>query len=500
MSIEDKNTYLIPIIREYDESKPVKLIFNETFEYLQEGSNIPWVEFNGKKTVCNAMILSNWLKSGEYNGKKIFNYMIVKSSDGSNKYKIFLYANGYYHEMSQDEFKGAIRKFIPQLLRNKKIVDEVYADLVSNDIFIDESLINSDESIINFEDGIFDLSTKKLLPHSPKYLSTIQIPAKYKEIQTAKDDCPIFDKYINFLCNDDSNTIEILMEIMGLCISNVYGFRTKKALFLVGDGDSGKSQIKKLVEAFLGTNNFSTIDLEDLNKSFGKSAMYGKRLIGCNDMSYQNVTDMSVFKQATGGDNISIEFKYGARINYLYKGFMWFNCNGLPSFGGDKGKWVYDRILPIACVNVVPKEKRDKKLFDKMMLEKNTILKKALQALYRLIEHNYEIIPTQNMEKTLEDYEDNNNTLLTFIKDCCEDASNTSVKTKRNTFFKCYESYCKTNNGGKGQLTYTNAKNLLKVKFGEEFHKSNGIFYMQKLAIRPETQKDLGIYDGNEYI
>ena len=65
MSIQDKNTYLIPIIREYDESKPIRLIFNETFEYLQEGSNIPWIEFNGKKTVCNAMILSNWLKSGD---------------------------------------------------------------------------------------------------------------------------------------------------------------------------------------------------------------------------------------------------------------------------------------------------------------------------------------------------------------------------------------------------------------------------------------------------
>ena len=63
---------------------------------------------------------------------------------------------------------------------------------------------------------------------------------------------------------------------------------------------------------------------------------------------------------------------------------------------------------------------------------------------------------------------------------------------------KCYKQYCNINNNGKGILSTTNAIKMLKENFGEEFHKSNGIIYMTKLAIRPEVQEDLGVYDGNE--
>ena len=487
----------IPKILPYNSSKPI--IINFLTNQLQEGSNVPWVVFDGNKTTVSPMILSNWLKNGVYNGKKIFNYMIAKSSDGSNKYKIFIYNKGVYVEMSSDEFKAAIRIFIPQLLRNKKIVDEVYADMICNDMFVDESKINANEDIINFKDGIFNIRTKELLPHDPKYLTTIQIPTNYKDIEESDGVSEVFDTYIQTLCNYDPQTIEVLMQIMGLSISNVYGFRTKKSLFLVGKGDSGKSQIKKLVENFIGEKNVSTADLEELNKQFGKSAMYGKRLVGCNDMSYQHVADMSIFKQATGGDYISIEFKFGGRINYLYKGFLWFNCNDLPSFGGDKGDWVYDRIIPIACVNRIPKEKQDSMLFDKMLKEKNAIIKKALEALYRLIDNNYKLERTEGMNKTLQKYQEDNNTFLSFIKEYCVDTSDVCVKTRRSTFMKCYDAYCKIYHSNKGKIGAKSIRELLKEKYGEDFQKSNGIYYMTKLGIMPDTmEKEFGIYSDNE--
>ena len=487
----------IPEILPYDNSKPVTINFHT--DQLQEGTNVPWVVYSNNKTVVNPMILSNWLKNGVYNGKKIFNYMIAKSSDGSNKYKIFIYNKGVYVEMSSDEFKAAIRIFIPQLLRNKKLVDEVYADMICNDMFVDESRINANEDIINFKDGIFNIRTKELLPHDPKYLTTIQIPTNYKDIEASDGVSEVFDGYINTLCNYDPETIEVLMQIMGLSISNVYGFRTKKSLFLVGKGDSGKSQIKKLVENFIGEKNVSTADLEDLNKQFGKSAMYGKRLVGCNDMSYQHVADMSIFKQATGGDYISIEFKFGGRINYLYKGFLWFNCNDLPSFGGDKGEWVYNRIIPIACVNRIPPEKQDSTLFDKMLKEKNAIIKKTLDALYRLIDNNYKIERTPGMQATLEKYQEDNNTLLTFIKEYCITTDDVPSKTKRSSFMKCYDQYCKIYNRNQGKMGAKAIRDLLKEKYGEEFHKSNGIYYMTKLGLLPDTMKnEFGVFDANE--
>jgi hypothetical protein len=46
-------------------------------------------------------------------------------------------------------------------------------------------------------------------------------------------------------------------------------------------------------------------------------------------------------------------------------------------------------------------------------------------------------------------------------------------------------------------LSSINANKILKEKFGEEFHKSNGIMYMTQLIVRPEEQKELGVYDEN---
>lgn len=496
----EKKTPTNDFIHCYDESKPINIIFNKEINSISEKSNVNWVVWENNKPTFKPMRLSQFLKYGNYNGKKVLNYVITKGKDAKNGFTIFRYDKGVYKKTSADEFKGAIRKFIPQDLRNRKLVDEVYADLISEDLFIDEFQLNSAESYINFEDGIFDLKSKTLLPHSPEYLSTIQIPAKYKEIESAPDIAPVFDKYIHTLCDNDEDAIEILMECIGLAISNVYGYRTKKALFLVGKGDSGKSQIKKLAETFIGINNISTADLKNINSRFGKSALYGKRLVGCNDMSYEAIKEMDIFKQITGGDNISIEFKNGDFIDYTYKGFCWFNCNNMPAFGGDKGKWVYDRMIPIACVNSIPKEKQDPKLFDKMYLERNTILKRCLQALYRLIDNNYNIELTENMKKMLNTYEIENNTLLTFISECCVDSSDVSTKTKRSTFNKCYSNWCKIYNDNKGKVGNNTIKKLLSEKYDENFKLSGGIWYMDKLAIKPEILNELGVYDTNDTV
>ena len=48
----------------------------------------------------------------------------------------------------------------------------------------------------------------------------------------------------------------------------------KKALFLVGQGDTGKSQLKSLVERLLGGGNFIGIDLKEIESRFGTGAVY----------------------------------------------------------------------------------------------------------------------------------------------------------------------------------------------------------------------------------
>lgn len=413
----------------------------------------------------------------------------------------YVYADGYYKLVSDDEFKGFIKSFIPYQLRKSKDINEILFDLKTEMNFVNYNELNSNEDIINFKDGILNVVTNEFFEHSPDILSTIQIPANYADIQKAPENAPVFFKYMMTLCNNDIEVFELIMQCLGVAISNISGYRTKKSLFLVGKGNTGKSQIKRLAEYLIGSDNISNIDLKKMSDKFGTASIYQKRLAGCNDMSYQRIEDMSIFKQLTGGDAIEIEFKNKMSFTFLYKGFLWFNCNKLPRFGGDTGKWVYDRIMPVFCNNVVPKEEQDPLLFEKMLKEKNTILYIAIEELQKVINNNYHFIEPKSMQNQREEYETENNTLLSFINECCyiKDDVLPSLRLKRSTFKEAYDKYIMLNCNGKGKLNAQEIKTILQNNFNESFIKSNGIFYLERILLTPEAKQELGIYDGTNY-
>lgn len=479
----------------------VALIGTEDTNFLIDETNKSWIkceetkkrggETEYKYTVL-PMELSRYIKEN-------LNYIFVRGA-AVEMPLMYVYTNGYYKLVSDNEMKAFIKQYIPYQLRKSRDINEVYLDLITEMKFVNYEDLNSNEDIINFQDGILNIRTMEFMPHSPDIYSTVQIPAKYSEIQEAEFEAPVFEKYLLTLCNGDMEIYKLLLQCLGIAISNVYGFRTKKALFLVGKGNTGKSQLKKIAEYLIGNENISNIDLKKVNEQFGMSSLYQKRLAGCNDMSYQRVEDMSIFKQLTGGDAIEIEFKHKNSFSFLFKGFLWFNCNKLPRFGGDTGKWVYERIMPVYCNNVIPREKQDPTLFEKMLKEKNSILKNAIMELNKVVNNNYKFIEPSNMQVERDKYEIENNTLLTFINECCYIKEDTMVtaRTKRSTFKKAYENWIKLNNNGRGKLSSRDINLLLETEYGETYSLYNGIWYMSKIVIEPSAKEELGIYDDYE--
>lgn len=385
--------------------------------------------------------------------KENLNYFFV-NSDNTDKIMIYVYMEGVYKLVNDNQFKGFIKEFIPSDLRTTRIINEIYNDLTTDFRFVDYNLLDNDENIINFEDGILNIKTMELEPHTPKLYSTIQIPAKYKEVENCEDKATVFEEYMMNLVDNDVDTYIMLMEIVGLIMSNINCSKTKKSLMLCGKGDTGKSQLKRIVEELIGIKNVCTSDLKQLNERFGTAPLYRKRLAGSNDMSFQRITDMSIFKQVTGGDKITIEIKHKGCFPYQYKGFLWFNCNKLPMFGGDDGKWVYDRMLIVYCKNVIPEEKKDPELFNKMWKEKNAIIKQALFFLNKLIDDKYKFIMPSNMEEIKKQYETENNTLLSFIEECCQINENlmASFRIKKTEFRKAYYKWCDMNRTWKREI------------------------------------------------
>lgn len=406
-------------------------------EYIQEcqGSN-------GKYYKVKPQVLADYIKC-------TLHLLFVKF-ENSEKIMIYRYKNGCYIHIIETELKGIIKQQIEYFNRNivkTKDVNEVFSLIMATNKLVDESEININQELVNIKNGFLDMKTMKLIPHSVMEYSTMQIDCNWS---TVPQSTPVFDKFLNEFSNGDKDVQQFILEYMGSCISNIYGFRYKKALFMVGKGNTGKTQLKKLTERILGNRLFSNIDLNTLEARFGTSNLYCKRLAGSSDMPSMSVKELAVFKQITGGDSIMIEFKGQSAFSYTYKGFLWYCMNEMPEFSGDHGDWVYDRMIILPCNNVVHKAKRDPDLCDKMYAEREGIIYKALHAFKKTIDNRYKFdIPVICRNELLK-YKVNNNPVELFYNECCTVRPGAIIEDSCTTkkMYDVFKAWCKDHNGG----------------------------------------------------
>lgn len=378
-------------------------------------------------------------------------YVLVRDNGKQGLLK-YVYEDGCYRIYADNMLMGIIKQYIADYddeLVRMGIVSETLQHITTDLNYVSQDDLNANEDLINFRNGLLRITadTAILVPHSPDILSTIQIPCNWTGRETPT---PFFDRYMHTLTDGDKAIEHLLFEFIGVCISNIKGWRMKKALFLVGDGDTGKSQLKSLVERLLGKGNFIGIDLKEIEARFGTGAIYGTRLAGSSDMSFLSVDELKTFKKITGGNSLYAEFKGQQAFEFTYNGLLWFCMNRLPKFGGDDGKWVYDRIMVVRCPNVIPKEEQDKTLLDKMYAERDGIVYKAVKALQTVIANGYSFSEPDSVSLARLQYMSENNTVIPFYEECmCERSDgkfNDSATTSR--IYDVYKAWCHDNNNG----------------------------------------------------
>ena len=429
----------------WDKDDYGKNLIQQVLQAAKATATVPYFiirEERNKKIVekISAPLLADWMRER-------IHYQLV--SDEMNQYSaIYWYRDGVYQEARENVFKGVIKreiaKYRPELVK-MSIINEVYEQLMTDLDYVSLSKFNADQNIINFKNGVLHLDTMKKTKHDPKHLSSIQIPCDWpaKEIPT-----PTFDKYLDTLTNGDKDLQAFILAFIGICISNVWGTHFKKGLFFTGPGDTGKSQIKLLLEMLLGERNHFAIDLSGLEARFGTSYVYGKRMVGSADMGFMSLKELRTFKQLTGGDSIMGERKTQQGFTFRYRGCLIFATNKMPVFSGDDGSWVYDRFCIVKCNNVIPEEERDPKLLEKMFAEASGIIYKAVIQLKEVIQNGYKLTEPKAIIEARNEYFRANNIVTAFADECLEDfkgpGQNASITSVYDTFLR----WCKGNNNG----------------------------------------------------
>ena len=424
-------------------------------------------------------------------------YLLVRDN-GNQAILTYVYKNGVYQQHDLNMLYGEVKQFIASYdeeLVKMSVVKESVQLILSDLDYTSQDDLNVNEGIINFQNGLLQVSGDevKLIPHTPKERSTIQIPCSWaeKEVPT-----PVFDKYLDTLTNGDAAIRQLLLEFMGVAISNVKGWRMKKALFLVGDGNTGKSQLKSLTEKLLGKGNYIGIDLAEIESRFGTGAIYGKRLAGSSDMSFLSVGELRIFKKLTGSDSVYSEFKGQQPFEYVFNGILWFCMNALPKFSGDRGSWVYNRIMVVDCPNVIPPDQQDKQLLDKMYAEREGIVQKCVRALQRVIANGYCYSEPESVSLAREQYKAANSTVVTFFEECMcpwPDGKIGGSSITTGTIHRVYLQWCKGNNNGYARSAKDFREELaahLDTTFAEMTTRIHGNTYYKEWTLTTDAQND----------
>lgn len=462
---------------------------NEQLQYMPEVP--PYIVIKNDKAAVDPVALADYIADTQH-------YIFVQAREREDK-RLFWYENGVYRRISVSLVKAKIKEIISEYNRSLatvKAIEETYKQIGytrDRHYIPNDEILDGNPNIINFENGILYLDTMTLDAHSPEHLCTVQIPCKWSsEIK----ETPVFDKFLEHLARGEEAAKQTLLEFIGFVVSNIPVEKFKKSLFLIGKGNSGKTQFIKMLCTFIGTENYCALPFSKLEARFQIANLYRKRLAADDDCRAVNSSEVSVFKSITGGGEVSAEEKGLMSFPFVYKGGYIVAANDTPLFGGDKGSHVYERIITIACGDSIPEEKQDKYLLDKLYSERQGILTKAVFALKEAIKRNYRFTIGENTRALTEKYKEENDSVLKFISECCETITDTSKALPAPRVWIAFKEWCEVNNEFQPRRKDFTRAIAYKYNIPEyEVMKKSGDNRYYPFTLKPEYQEEYHIYD-----
>lgn len=253
--------------------------------------------------------------------------------------------------------------------------------LAQSDVAREVETFDADPWTLNVENGLLNLKTFQLEPHSPKHYAARLAPVAYDP--DAK--CPLWLEFLGVIFKNNEAIIKYVQKSAGYSLT---GDTSEHCLFIAyGTGRNGKGTLLGTLDHLIG-DYAATVQSETLmtmsNDSRGPredlARLCGARFVSATEAEDGKRFAESLVKQLTGGDKITACFKYGKLFEFKPAFKIWLACNHRPQIRGvDEGIWSRIRLIPFEVT--IPKEKRDKTLPAKLAAELPGILNWCIEGL-----------------------------------------------------------------------------------------------------------------------
>lgn len=187
-------------------------------------------------------------------------------------------------------------------------------------------------NLLPFLNGVLNLDTKEMLPHSPDYGFTSIID---REHDLEAKDWSFISDWMDFVFENNLSQKHLLCCWYAAVLRGMWELH--RFALIVGEGGTGKSTAMKLGTDLVGKRSSHSLTLEALNtNSFQTGNIYDKRLVCVNDADRYHGT-LGIFKNITGGDEINVEWKFEKAFNAIYKGLVMLTANNPVFTANDSG-------------------------------------------------------------------------------------------------------------------------------------------------------------------
>jgi P4 family phage/plasmid primase-like protien len=294
--------------------------------------------------------------------------------------RLYVFRSGSYRTDGASFIRQQVKQILDRLRMASKWTSHKAEEVVR---YIEIDAIEMWErpklDVVNVLNGLLDVNARTLSPHSPDFLSAVQLPVKFDPGAR----CPGWERFVGevFPCDSEAIAWEILAWLMTPDTS------IQKAILLMGDGANGKSTYLRAVLAFLGKHNTTAVSLHKLeNDRFSAARLIGKLANICPDLPGTDLISSSVFKAITGGDPLMAEHKFRDSFEFVPFARLLFSANHPPKSQDASPaffrRWLvvpFERTFGDGAPDTMQSDKLDAVLSDPAEL--SGVLNKMLEAL-----------------------------------------------------------------------------------------------------------------------
>ena len=270
----------------------------------------------------------------------------------------------------------------------------------------------SPPNLIAFANGVLDITTMELRDFEESDVIPNIIPHDWVD----DAECAAVDSTLLKMACNESDVLESLIEVVGVCMYRSSEF-TQSAI-LLGEGSNGKSTYIRMIQALLGVDNISSLDMSMLGKQFHTGQLAGKLANLGDDISneFQRGDLLSIFKKVVDGNRVYADVKGVEGFEFEPYSTLVFSANEFPRLA-DYTDGMLRRIFPIEFNAKFSKTDADydprisKKITTEKACQRLAVL--GVMGLHQVIENNG-FTPNAASSRRVEEIKAENNTTLSW--------------------------------------------------------------------------------------